>query len=168
MGLAPGCLLHHQALVIDIFFAQCRLLWHLPGLHQQLRRTRQRQARRTAASGVQALGQSPDRAGGHQIAGGVIQRLHRQRQRFIRLFPGHAGLGNPAAHLHQAVKATTITPWAAPAVGVEADVDQSGGDVLTFAKGITELLQGIGAVTVEQDVGVLEQRFEHLPVVVAR
>ena len=39
--------------------------------------------------------------------------------------------------------------------------------MLTFAKGITQLLQGIGAVTVEQNVGVLEQRFKHLPVVVA-
>ena len=93
----------------------------------------------------------------------MIQRLQRQRHRFIRLLPGHARLGNAAAHLHQAVETATIAPRPAPAVGVEADVDQPGGEVLPFASGVTQLLQCIGTVTVEQHVSVLEQRFEYLP-----
>lgn len=90
----------------------------------------------------------------------MVQRLHRQRHGFIRLLPLHAGVGDAAAHLHQAVEAPAIAPRAAPAVGVEADVDQAGGELLQCARVVTQLLQCIGPITVKQNVGILEQTFE--------
>ncbi|MNR28041.1 hypothetical protein D3C85_1453450 [compost metagenome] len=125
MRRSPGRLFNQQPL-IAFFLRPQRLIRPGTTLDQQLRRPRQGQSRRAAPSAVQPLGQQPDRTGRHQIPGGVIQRLQGQGRRFVRLLPVHAGFGYAAAHLYQAVEAAAVLPRAAPAVGVQADVDQPG------------------------------------------
>ncbi|MNE43539.1 hypothetical protein D3C80_1377200 [compost metagenome] len=78
------------------------------------------------------------------------------------MLPVHAGLSDAAAHLHQAVEAPTMLPRAAPAVGIEADVDQARGEFLPLAGAVTEAFQGVGTVAMQQDIGLLEQVFKYL------
>ncbi|MCY1432990.1 hypothetical protein D9M71_490080 [compost metagenome] len=91
----------------------------------------------------------------------MIERLQWQGRRFVRTREVHARVSDAAAHLHQAVEAAAVLPRAAPAIGIEAHVDQARDSLLAFGGTIAQTLQGIGAVTVEHDVGVLEQAFEY-------
>ena len=63
--------------------------------------------------------------GRHEVAGRVVQRLHGKRNRAIGAAPFHAGRGDAGRHLHKTVEPAPSSPWAGPAVGVEADLDQS-------------------------------------------
>ena len=91
----------------------------------------------------------------------MVQRLHRQRRRLVRVLPALPGLGDAAAHLHQAVEATAVLPRAAPAVGVEADVDQPRRQLPPALGAEAEVFQRVGTVAVHEDVGVLQQVFKH-------
>ncbi|MOA05628.1 hypothetical protein D3C78_1252340 [compost metagenome] len=91
----------------------------------------------------------------------MIEGLYRQWRRLVRLFPAPARFGDATAHLHQAVEAPPVLPGAAPAIGVEANVDQAGVQLPTLIHAQAKSLQCIGAIAVEQNVGVLEQAFEY-------
>jgi hypothetical protein len=91
----------------------------------------------------------------------MVQGLHRQRHRPLALTPAHALASDPAAHLHQAVEAATMLPRAAPAIGIEADIDQPGVEPAPLFGAIAEALQRVGAVAVQEDIGTCQQAFEH-------
>src|SRR6059058_119271 len=103
---------------------------------------------------IQAFCQRANRAGGHQVTGPMVQCLDRQRRGSVGFFPEHASVGNAATHLYQAVETPAVLPGTTPTVGVEADINQARSDVLAFNLPVTETFQCVGAVTVEEDVGL--------------
>ena len=59
----------------------------------------------------------------HQVAGGVIERLRRQRFRLARASGLHFGVIEAASRLHQGIKAAPACPWAFGPIGAERNVD---------------------------------------------
>jgi hypothetical protein len=87
-------------------------------IDQKLGGTRQRQAGLHAASLNQPLGDCTDRRRGHQIAGRMIERLNRKRNRLLRAELPHTEIGNAGAHLDEAVKSSAFGPRARPSISV--------------------------------------------------
>ncbi|MNZ99071.1 hypothetical protein D3C78_1183820 [compost metagenome] len=94
-------------------------------IKQQLCHPCQGESGAIAGTLSQALTHAVQHRRRHQVAGCVIESLHRQGDRYGGVFPLHAGFRQPTAHLHQAVETTPSSPRATPAIGVEANVDQS-------------------------------------------
>lgn len=76
-------------------------------------------------AGRHPTGQAPDRGGGHEIAGGVVERLHRQRLRAVGAEAAHAFGSDAGAHLDQTVEPTPAAPRTGPAIGIQRDIHQA-------------------------------------------
>ena len=100
-----------------------------------------------------------------KVAGGMIERLHRERHRPIGLLPTHACFGDTARHLYEAVEPSAGRPWPGPSIGAQRHVDQARIDRPAPRLSIIEPIKGAGAITVDQYVGFRQQPLEHPSVV---
>ena len=107
-------------------------------------------------------GQPGERAGGQQVAGGMVEGLNGQRRRSVARGCDHAGMGDARAHLHEAVESAPAGPRPGPPVGIEADVDQAGPGSPTGGEAEPQPLQGTRTVAVDQYVGGVQEPEEPL------
>ena len=95
----------------------------------------------------------------------MVERLSRQWCRTIAPCRPHACVGNPRAHLDQAVIAPATLPRPAPAIGVQADVDQPGIELAPARRTKPEAGKGIGPIAVNEYVRSREQPFQRMQII---
>lgn len=106
------------------------------------------------------LAQGVQHGRSHQVTGRMVQRLNRQRLRPVRARHPHAVFGNAAAHLDETVKAAPIDAGSGPAIGIERNIDQSRVEPAQLFRIITQTGEGIGTISVQQDIGACQKVFE--------
>lgn len=84
----------------------------------------------------------------------MVEGLNRQGLRLLHAVVGHAGVGDTAAHLHQAVEAAALVPWTRPTVRVESNIDHP------VERGDPEPVERPRPVAVNHDVGMFDEAAE--------
>ena len=119
----------------------------------------ERDANQPTAALFGAALQGDHGAGGHQVAGAVVDGGNRVELRAWCLCRNDLGLatGDAADGLHDRVEAATGRPGAGVTEGAERDIDQAGAESYQFLRGQATVAQCAGAVALRENVGVADQ-----------